>query len=386
MSGPSLYTWSRFAGRSLLAAYGPESAVAVQKLVLVVTKRCHSRCVYCDIWKVKDTPGGLDGELTGEELARVAAANPGLQWVDFTGGEPTDRPDFAEVVEAFDAACPHLALAHFPTNGLATGRAGLLVARLRRRLRARLVVTVSIDGPPEINDRLRGVPRDFAHAVATFATVRREIGPENTYVGMTLHGHTGSCGRSTRTLVEETHAAVNAELATHGEAPLGWTGLHLNLPHLSQHYYGNATAAATAPDGFGGEAHRTEIAEALRFAAGKASDEGGGAPALRLLERAYRREALRHLATGDTRVPCSALLATAYLSATGEVYPCTIWDKPLGNVRDHGYALAPIVARARATGVRAAVAEGRCPRCWTPCEAYPALAASPLRAARALIA
>lgn len=383
MSATSLYTWSRFAARSLLAAYGPETAVSVQKLVLVVTKRCHSRCVYCDIWKAKDTPGGLDGELTLEELARVAAANPSLQWVDFTGGEPTDHPDFAEVVEAFDAACPSLSLAHFPTNGLATARIAAIAARLRRSLRARLVVTVSIDGPPEINDRLRGVRRDFAHAIATFAAVRRELGADNTYVGMTLHGHTGSCGRSSRALVEETHAAINAELAARGEAPLPWSGLHLNIPHLSQHYYGN-TAAATPADGFGGPEHRAEIAEALRFAASQHKE--GGSLGLRLLERAYRREALRYLDTGNTRVPCAALLSTAYLSAKGEVYPCTIWDKPLGNVRHHGYALAPILALARENGVRADVAAGRCPRCWTPCEAYPALAASPLRAARALVA
>lgn len=385
MSASSLYTWSRFAGRSLAAAYGPESAVPVQKLVLVVTKRCHSQCVYCDIWKAKDTPGGLDGELTGAELARVAAANPGLQWIDFTGGEPTDRPDFAEVVEAFDAACPSLALAHFPTNGLATARIAGIAARLRRSLRARLVVTVSIDGPPEINDRLRGVRRDFAHAIATFAAVRRELGAGNTYVGMTLHGHSGSCGRTTRALVEETHAAINAELATRGEAPLGWSGLHLNIPHLSQHYYGNTGAATTAPaDGFGGPAHRAEIAEALRFAAAQPKDDGSFA--LHLLERAYRREALRYLSSGNTRVPCAALLTTAYISAKGMVYPCTIWDKPLGNLREHDYALAPILAKARADGVRADVAAGRCPRCWTPCEAYPALAASPLRAARALVA
>lgn len=384
MKSPSLYTWSRFAGRSLLAAYGPAAAVAVQKLVLVVTRRCYSRCVYCDIWKAKETPGGLDGELSGEELAKVAAANPGLQWVDFTGGEPTDRPDFVEVVEAFDRACPHLALAHFPTNGLATARIAGVAARLRRSLRARLVVTVSIDGPPEINDRLRGVPRDFAHAVATFAAVRRELGEENVYVGMTLHGHTGSCGRSARRLVEETFEAVNVRLAESGEGRLGWAGLHLNVPHLSGHYYGN-TAAAGEADGFGGPGHRAEVAEALRFAAERSGAEGGGSLGLRLLERAYRREALRYLADGAVRVPCAALLATAYLSAKGEVFPCTIWDKPLGNVRDHGYALGPIVARARRDGVRADVAAGRCPRCWTPCEAYPALAASPLRAARALI-
>jgi MoaA/NifB/PqqE/SkfB family radical SAM enzyme len=380
---PSIYTWSRFVGRSLLSAYGPESTVAIQKLVFVITKRCHSRCVYCDIWKAKDQPGGLDGELDDSEIARIAQANSDLQWIDFTGGEPSDRQGFAELVESFDRACPHLALAHFPTNGLATVRIAAIAERLARTLKSRLVVTVSIDGPPELNDRLRGVPRDFQHALATFAAVRRHLGVENTYVGMTLHAHTGSCGRSTRKLVEETFAAVNAELAVRNEPPLGWGNLHLNIPHISQHYYDNQKATAAVSESFASPAHRAEVAEALRFAASQTKNSGS--LALRLLERAYRHEALRYLSTGDTRVPCSALLSTAYLSAKGEVYPCTIWDKPLGNVRDHDYALAPIIHKARTNGLRADVAAGRCPRCWTPCEAYPALAASPLRAARALL-
>ena len=44
-----------------------------------------------DIWKTKDTPGALASELTLPEIWRLAAANPQLHWIDFTGGEPTDR-------------------------------------------------------------------------------------------------------------------------------------------------------------------------------------------------------------------------------------------------------------------------------------------------------
>jgi hypothetical protein len=191
-------------------------------------------------------------------------------------------------------------------------------------------------------------------------------------------------------LVKETYDSINTALSAKGETPIGWENLHLNIPHISQHYYGNTDAKTQeeetiSADGFGGPEHRAEIADALRFAAAQ-SKSNHGSVGMRLLERAYRREALRYLETGNTRIPCSALLATAYVSAKGEVYPCTIWDKPLGNIREHGYSLAPIVARARKEGVRADVASGRCPRCWTPCEAYPALVSSPFRAARALIA
>ena len=54
----ALYSWSRFGLRTAAAAAGV--ARHPTKLIFVVTTRCHSRCVYCDIWKVKETPGGLD--------------------------------------------------------------------------------------------------------------------------------------------------------------------------------------------------------------------------------------------------------------------------------------------------------------------------------------
>ncbi len=375
----AFYSWSRFGLRTAAAAAGVEAQPT--KLVFVVTKRCHSRCVYCDIWKVKDTPGGLDNELSLAEVRAFAAANPFLQWIDFTGGEPTDRPDFVEVVQAFAQSCPDLLLVHFPTNGIATKRIEQTVKQLQATIRARLIVTVSIDGPPELNDRLRGIRNDFAHAVDTFAALRRVLGPEQLFVGMTLHGHKASCGMTTSELVDKTFAAINDALAARSEKPIDWATFHLNIPHLSQHYYGNS--ASEAKDGFGGEAHRAEIAAALRLAASK--PKGGSVSAMRAIERIYRSEALRYLATGKTSITCSALLSTSYLSEKGEVYPCTIWDKPLGNIRDTGYALMPIIEAARRNGVRQAVAEARCPNCWTPCEAYPAIGASPLRSLVALV-
>lgn len=369
----TLYSWTRFAARTAAAAAGLEGRPT--KLMFVVTKRCHSRCVYCDIWKAKDTPGALDAELSLDEIRSIAAANPFFHWIDFTGGEPTDRPDFVDVVKAFAAASPDLLLVHFPTNGIATRRIEKIATELRASLRARLIVTVSIDGPPELNDRLRGIRNDFAHAVDTFAALRRILGAENVFAGMTLHGHKSSTGHTSPELVELTYAAVNDALRARSETPIGWSTLHLNIPHFSSHYYGNAAARA-ASDGFGGPAHRAEIAAALHLAASKSRQ---GLSAMGVIERIYRAEATRYLDTGRTSIACSALLSTVYLSEKGEVFPCTIWDRPLGNVRNSAYALMPIVDAARRAGVRRAIAHGQCPNCWTPCEAYPAIAASPVR-------
>jgi MoaA/NifB/PqqE/SkfB family radical SAM enzyme len=374
----AFYSWSRFALRTAAAATGIEGRPT--KLIFIVTKRCYSRCVYCDIWKIKDTPGGLDGELSLDEVQAIAAANPYLQWIDFTGGEPTDRPDFPQVVQTFARACPDLLLVHFPTNGIATKRIEQMAAEIQQTVRARLVVSVSIDGPPELNDRLRGIRNDFEHAVDTFATVRRRLGPDNVFIGMTLHGHRASCGHTTAELIELTFAAINEALRTRSEAAISWSEFHLNIPHLSQHYYGNT--GNETKDGFGGAAHRAEMMAALKLAASKTRSRAWSA--MGAIERIYRVEAGRYLAEGRTSITCAALLSTVYLSEKGEVYPCTIWNRPLGNVRSTAYALMPIIEAARRDGVRRAVAEQKCPNCWTPCEAYPAIGASPVRSLLAL--
>ncbi|HEU5078187.1 MAG TPA: radical SAM protein [Opitutaceae bacterium] len=349
--------------------------------MFVVTKRCHSKCVYCDIWKAKDSPGGLDGELTLEEIRRVAAANPFFQWIDFTGGEPTDHPNFAEVVQTFAETCKDLLLVHFPTNGIATKRIHSVVTQLKRTIRPRLVVTVSIDGPSELNDRLRGIRNDFSHAVDTFCAVRRELGADNVFVGLTLHAFSKTSSITSTQLVQETYSAVNRALIERGEDPIAWSSLHLNIPHLSQHYYGNT--APKQDSEFGGKDHRKEIADALRYAANQCT--GTGSIPMRVIERIYRSEAMGYLSQGRTNIPCSALLSTAYLSEKGEVYPCTIWNRPLGNVRSSNFRLMPIIEQARSAGVRKAITKQNCPNCWTPCEAYPAIAAAPFRSMVSLV-
>ena len=371
--------WVRYAARNLGAACGREERPS--KLVFVVTKRCHSRCVYCDIWRAKDAPGGLADELTLTEVRAVAAANPYLQWIDFTGGEPTDRPDFVAIVQAFAEACPGLLLIHFPTNGIATRRILDIAMQLQASVRARLVVTVSIDGPPELNDQLRGIRSDFAHAIATFAAVRKRLGAKNCFVGMTLHAHSGMTGAPVDALVDRTFAAVNQALAAADEPPIDWSAFHINIPHLSSHYYGNH--AASERDGYGNQGHRTEMARALRVAARRAELKASWAA--NLIERVYRIEAQHYLAKGRPRIGCVALQTTVYLAANGEVFPCTIWNRPLGNLRTTQYALMPLVAAARRAGVRRAIVERKCPNCWTPCEAYPAILASPGRALRTLL-
>jgi hypothetical protein len=83
--------------------------------------------------------------------------------------------------------------------------------------------------------------------------------------------------------------------------------------------------------------------------------------------------ARRYLTTGRTGVTCGALRAAVFLSADLTVYPCSIFDRPLGRLDDIGYELRRIPEFSRAAETLGLVEQARCPNCWSPCEAFPTL-------------
>lgn len=316
------------------------------KLTYVVTKECHSRCVNCKIWQVQPK-----NELTLNEIQRFAQRNPNFSWIDFTGGEPTDRPDFVEIVRAFTESAKNLIFVHFPTNGLKPDRIVEVAEAVTRLKPPKFVISVSIDGPEKINDGLRGVKGDFQLATETYARLK-ETGGVEVYVGMTLY-------EKNRELIFETVNEIAARVP-------GFTvrDLHVNIPHISGHYYENAKIAPKSSP------------ELIRVLEKYMRARGVSLNPFQLVERLYQHKAKQYLASGLTPQDCGALFTTIFLNETGVVYPCSIWDLPLGSLRDHEYDLEPIMKSAAASEARRRLLKKDCPNCWTPCEAYPTLAAN----------
>ncbi len=342
-----LQRWLNLSGKILAANFGRLDAPF--KLTFVVTKECHSKCVNCLIWQVKPS-----GELTLDEIRQFAKNSPYLSWIDFTGGEPTDRDDFVELVGAFVENCPHLLFVHFPTNGLKTKRIAEMAQRIASLRGPRLVVSVSIDGPREVNDRLRGIPGDFERAVDTFARLK-ELKRVRSYIGMTLY-------RENVSLIEQTVSEIQAKLPS-----FHFRDLHVNLSQVSPHFYENsAIPLDPTPE--------------MNAAIDRLMKRRGMPRSLfDFVERMYHRRVRQYLATRECPQDCASLMASVYLSEQGTVYPCLVWNEPLGNIRDTNYSLEPILRSSRAGELRRQLLLKQCPNCWTPCEAYQTLASNILK-------
>lgn len=115
-------------------------------LIIFPHSRCNCRCLMCDIWKIRQIREITEADLE-PHLASLRALK--VKWVVFSGGEPLMHSDLSPLA--------HLCRTEGIRVTLLT--AGLLLERHAAKVAACMDdVIVSIDGPPEIHDSIRGVP------------------------------------------------------------------------------------------------------------------------------------------------------------------------------------------------------------------------------------
>jgi MoaA/NifB/PqqE/SkfB family radical SAM enzyme len=341
----NLINTGRLAFRSLLP--GKAGTQPPYKLNLMVTSRCNQRCQHCGIWARKAA------DLPLELLRKLLRSTPKVSWLDITGGEIFLQRDIEDLFEIILTECRNLALLHFPTNGTLADEAVRLAAKLADTWGPKIVITVSLDGPPEVHNATRGSEDAFEAAMDCWLRLK-EIDRCQSYLGFTA-------SPANVNLYGDTLAAIR-EFAP-------WAGpgdLHVNLLNASGHYYGDIPCEA--PD-----AHESTQLIREVMAARKATMRGQSPMAF--VEKRYLELALTYLETGKTPIKCRALDATCFIDAHGTVYPCVQWDQPLGNLYDTEGDLMPIWESAEAVQAREIIASGDCPNCWTPCEAIPAILA-----------
>jgi radical SAM protein with 4Fe4S-binding SPASM domain len=149
-------------GRMKAFLYAANRRVPLIKTPLFVhwhaTYDCNLSCAHCGA----SAGGGGGNEVKTDQIRRAVQemGEMGVRRFIVTGGEPLVRGDVFEILkEARKAGIPRLTLA---TNGM-------LVERFKEELkRADLYsVHVSVDGPSQANDRLRGVAGAFGKAWAS---------------------------------------------------------------------------------------------------------------------------------------------------------------------------------------------------------------------------
>lgn len=118
-------------------------------LLLNIHSQCNCRCVMCDIWKRKD---GREFHAADLERHRESIQTLGVKHVVLTGGEPLLNRELDAISGFFRDLGVRVTLL---TTGLLLQKKADIVARGFDD------IILSIDGPPEVHDRIRRVHGAF---------------------------------------------------------------------------------------------------------------------------------------------------------------------------------------------------------------------------------
>lgn len=319
------------------------------KLNFLLTFRCNARCIMCNIWKKKDSP-----EFSLSEVEMFFSKSNKFSWIDLSGGEIFLRKDIVDVVEVILKNCNDLYLLHFATNGFTPERILPAMEKILGFNPEKILMTVSLDGDKDVHEEMRGIPDSFEKTLQTFIDLRKMNNRHfKVFLGMTLM-------ENNINKLDESFRYVKNIVRD-----LEYNEFHLNIVQKSSHYYDNLNIDLPDPNITFNTVENFRRKRNSRFLS-----------PVDYLENKYQQLSGEFLRNSRCPLPCQALSTSCFVSPTGDVYPCTMYDRSIGNIKEYDYDLKKMLSGEDANNVRDEIVNGMCPHCWTPCEAYQTIIAN----------
>jgi MoaA/NifB/PqqE/SkfB family radical SAM enzyme len=319
-------------------------------LIVFVTSRCIGRCKHCFYWREINQP---ENPLTVSEYERTAASMGKLLQVTFTGGEPFLRDDLPEIMAAFYKynRPKNLGLA---TSGFHPERVveGVKII-LERCPSSNLTVGLPIEGLEELNDEIRGVPGFFARTMESYRGLRelkKHFKNLTLLIDVTVssynHDHLDEIYEFVR---DEMRPEEINMILTRGE-PREEQARHIDAEKVAK------VLARMEADIRGGRVRGYGFFRDL----------------LHAKDILLRRMSLDIYRDGKFRLPCAAGTVAGVLMPEGQVYPCELWNAPMGKLRDENYDMQKIWSSDAARSTRQKIIGERC-TCYHQCFLSPTI-------------
>lgn len=311
------------------------------KVTFALTYKCNLKCKICKIWKTAHKQ-----ELHIDEIGKIFKNLNSLSWLDLTGGEITLRHDSIEIIRLIIKSAKRLSLFHISTNGQFPYRAYLLAKEILK-FDISFIINIGLDGPREINDELRGREGAYLNSIEAFKLIK-SLNKGYCYLSCTLSDYNIE-------YIDDLLAELKKDLPH-----FSYSNLHFNIFHKSGHYYRNQDM-----DGLS----RLDFKKVKKYLILSKS----GNLIKKFLEDRYMKGLSKYLNADQFSLKCHALRNSCFINPYGEVYPCGMYDRLIGNLREYDYDLNQLWSNPGLLEVRKEIEDRTCSGCWTPCEAYPAI-------------
>ena len=302
------------------------------QLTFFLTSNCNANCPFCFYLSCKKDNALKTDELTLEEIKKISVSIGNLLWLAFSGGEVFLREDLADIVKVFcENNKPSIIL--IPTNGLMPEAIREKTeAILKRCSKSTVVVKLSLDGPEEINDTLRGVKGAFKKTLETYNKLRPLL---ERYRNFELGFNSVFCSVN-QDHIKDIRAIIRGlgGAATHTVSLVRGDMPDQGLKQIDIRKY-HETISALATD-------LEEGASVLyRFRGSR----------IKAAQDILQGELIyKTIMSNKKMLPCYAGRLSLVLTETGDVYPCESFKDRLGNLRDSGYNITSLLKTDEARG------------------------------------
>lgn len=334
-------------------------------LIQYVTNRCNFRCNFC-FYAAEIDKGVKPDELTVAEFEKIARSIGPLVQLSLTGGEPFLRRELAEITRIF-VERTHARFITLPTNASLTDKmVSYLEAVLPACPDSYFRIVISIEGIGQEHDDIRSMPGSYRKIQESY----RALDPlRRRFHNMVLDSNSVYTARSEATLLS-------------------------TLQHLAEEFdFDNMSvtyARGEVRDPALKEVSRDNYIKVNQFLENvrRGKETRWLYPLWRGARDVSRHSLMKTVFDDEFVSPCVAGRKLIVISETGEVLPCEVLGKSMGNLRDHDFDVRRLLALRENENLREWIVESRC-KCSFECalaanvvwnaSSYPSLAKAAIK-------
>ncbi len=309
------------------------------QFIFFITSKCNLRCKHC--FYLENLDNSKD-ELSLKEIEKISQGMGNLLWLSLTGGEPFLRKEVAQIAEIFYRNNKFCIL-NLCTNGTLRGQIIHSTSEICKKCKnAHIIIYVSLDGLEKTHDQIRGVPGVFKAAIETIGGLKK------------LKKYFKNLSVSTITTCNAENQKEIRELALFLKHEVRPDNIAINLIR------GKPRSTLL------GQVDLKHYFDFIKIQ--KEGWDSGDFGYFNLFGKIFmqRKELLQKqiIATvfkeNKYVVPCLSGNISCVMTETGDLYPCEILKKKIGNIRDADYNFKKLWYSMEAEGIRKFIKNNRC--------------------------
>lgn len=321
-------------------------------LTYLITKKCNSRCIMCNIWKEKK----FKKELTIEELRELGKSKylKNVLFLGVSGGEPFLRKDLVESIIALTKNMKKIKQISFSTNGLLQKKIENDIKKLLKfKKKIRIDLSVSVEGRKDKNDKIRGIKGGYKKALETIDALKKI---KNNRLDISLR----------LAILPSNYKEIPKLYKLANEKNIGF----ICKPATSGGLYQNEEEFDNWSNKFT-EKEKEKSIEYInrivndRFKKIKKKKGKGFEKIKKIAYNLFLKYSTNFIKNPNKLVfPCYALFSSVMLEYEGSIYSCPVLYKKMGNIREKKFD--DIWKGKNTKEIRRFIKKGKCP-CYTNC-------------------